>query len=253
MSIMKRMTCPHCLSQLDDLLDGRLDAGARQAVERHLAQCAHCRAEHRARQALLDTLRRMAVTEAPAGFEQRVLDRVLRPAPGLRLVASQSEAPAPHCAPARRSGRRWRRLSTGIAAGFAALAALLLLQPATVPDPASLAGGEVQSVRVLFNSPSAMRDVRIELHLPPGVRLASHAAGERVLSWHTDLDAGPNLLELPIVIEGERNGAPLTTRLFHEGRQRDFVVPMPEAVRGVAAPADAAALAAAPAERLGHA
>lgn len=227
--------CPTCLPLLDDLLDGRLPEAAARRVETHVAHCPACAAELAARRALLAALRELAATPVPEGFEQRVLDRVLRPAPALRLV-TPSPAPQPQRPARRAAASRWPfPLAAGLAAGFAALAtALLVSQPASPPPAEALEA--VQAVRVMFNSPDALRDVRIELHLPPGVRLASHAGSERVVSWNADLVAGPNLLELPIVIDGARDGAPLTTRLFHEGRQRDFSVPIPGAGQGAFAP-----------------
>ncbi|MBL8241678.1 MAG: hypothetical protein JNM66_29905 [Bryobacterales bacterium] len=66
-------------SELEELLQGRLAAGKRPAVEAHLAACAECAAELRQMRlysGVMRSLRAPAAPELSAGFYARVMERV---------------------------------------------------------------------------------------------------------------------------------------------------------------------------------
>ena len=66
-------------SQLEDILQGRLRAAKRAAVESHLAGCQNCAMElreMRLHSGVMKTLRVNDAPEPPAGFYARVLQRV---------------------------------------------------------------------------------------------------------------------------------------------------------------------------------
>jgi hypothetical protein len=98
-------------------------------------------------------------------------------------------------------------------------------QPVSTPDtmpvahvqPSAIAG--VQPVRLVFRSASALDDVTIELVLPEGVELDGYP-GQRRLVWQSDLRAGSNLLELPVLVHGR--GGVLTATLNHGAERRQF-------------------------------
>lgn len=69
----------------------------------------------------------------------------------------------------------------------------------------TLAQGVVSPVRLVFRSPRDLQGVEIHLQLPPGVELAGRP-GRSELRWHADLQAGSNLLELPVIIQGGDGG-----------------------------------------------
>ena len=89
--------------------------------------------------------------------------------------------------------------------------------PVAHVQPASMGG--VQTVRLVFRSASALDDVTIELVLPEGVELDGYP-GQRRLVWQSDLRAGSNLLELPMLVHG--NGGVLTATLNHGAERRQF-------------------------------
>jgi anti-sigma factor RsiW len=66
-------------SQLENILQGRMDAGQKNAVETHLAECAKCAAELREMRLYSGAMRALRVVDVPepvAGFYARVLQRV---------------------------------------------------------------------------------------------------------------------------------------------------------------------------------
>jgi hypothetical protein len=91
--------------------------------------------------------------------------------------------------------------------------------PVARVEPAAAAG--VQPVRLVFRSASALSNVTIELSLPAGVELAGYP-GQRHLIWQSDLRAGANLLELPVLLHGP--GGVVTATLNHGTERRQFSV-----------------------------
>lgn len=199
------MNCHDCLPLLDSLLDDRLSPPNRMVVRDHVHHCAACSGELDARRALLTALRALPAPSQPIGLAARVLPR------------------AP-----RRRPYRWP-----LAAAASLLVALLAWQQLSAPQPAPLTTTAAfspneapQPVRLVFRSPQALTAVTIELQLPPGTRLAHTASGQRTVRWQTDLRAGANLLELPLVFEHAAVDAILTASLRHGDAQRQFVVPV---------------------------
>jgi hypothetical protein len=97
-------------------------------------------------------------------------------------------------------------------------------------------------VRLIFRSASALSDVTIELGLPEGVELAGFP-GQRRLVWQSDLQAGANLLELPVLLHGA--GGVVTATLNHGSERRQFsvrVVSAPDAGKPVSRPSQQGAV-----------
>src|SRR6516162_4681281 len=70
------MNCLECLDLLQRRLDG--DAQAESVdLERHLSECADCRARHGAVPQLAEGLRLLASPLPPAGLSNRIVNRVL--------------------------------------------------------------------------------------------------------------------------------------------------------------------------------
>ena len=200
--------CTALDERLDDYVDGGLTADERLALDTHLAGCASCRLRlerERELRALLTDYR--AATPAPAeGF----------------LAAAVARA-------ARQGRREQRRRWLGAASGAliaASLALWLVGAPPLSQAPApglpgiTMTVAEPHTLRLLFDSGSALADARLTVELPPGVALAGFP-GRREVSWHTSLEAGRNLLPLTLVaMDGA--GGELLARLEHGGAERTF-------------------------------
>lgn len=86
----------------------------------------------------------------------------------------------------------------------------------------TLAQGVVSPVRLMFRAPHDLQGVEIHLQLPAGVELAGRP-GRSELRWHADLQAGGNLLELPVIIQGGEGGV-LTASVGLGQDRKQFVV-----------------------------
>jgi anti-sigma factor RsiW len=93
------MTSPteHVRDEIQDLLDGRLEASARERVEAHLAGCDSCERERRALARVRESLHSLRRTEVPADFREAVsavLDREDARAATSRTSRSRLPRPA---------------------------------------------------------------------------------------------------------------------------------------------------------------
>lgn len=212
------MNCQDFHQQLDDRLDGRLAPPAVAAMNRHAADCRDC-----------------AISLAHATALQRRLREL--PAPALTPDFARRAFAAAHQAQqdTRRTARR-NALRFVLAASVAVLAICIAFVPrqpsainqkvAAAPTPSAqrvvqVSSGQVQPVRLRFNSPQALSNVTMRVSLPAGVELQDYP-GQRELSWQTDLQSGANVLELPLFVRG--NGGVLTASLQLGDELKQFSV-----------------------------
>jgi hypothetical protein len=127
-------------------------------------------------------------------------------------------------------------LAWAFAASLAAAVGLgLWLDSGSVPAPAgsaaapaaqarvvALQAGKSGPVRLSFRSPRDLAGVTIRLQLPRGVELEGHP-GLQAIEWQTDLQAGANVLELPLVMRDGEGGI-LTATLDSGRSQKAFTV-----------------------------
>lgn len=197
-------------TQVQRLFDESPDAGGGLSadVRDHLASCAACRGQLRAAALLRERLRRLPAPLPPEGFAGRVLSGAHR---------------------AQRMSRRRRAVPYALAASLALALGIGWLLRAGVRPPSSPAssqvvtvqGGQVQPVRLVFNSPSSLSGVTLRVGLPEGVELAEYP-GMHELSWQADLKSGANLLVLPVVVHGR--GGLLTASVSYGAERRQFSV-----------------------------
>lgn len=203
---------------IDAHLDGELSAEEKAAFERHLASCESCR--------------RLLATEQQWRAHLRDL-----PAPALSSAAADNLLAAAH---ARQGGKRqgaW--LGTAIAASLALGLTLGIYWPGTPTGPADELAispddavdqrepldSTVRTVRLAFNAQQPMQGVTLTLELPPHAELEPYP-GQQQLSWEVDLDAGENVLALPMRILYPDEGD-IVARLSHEGQHSTFTAPVP--------------------------
>jgi hypothetical protein len=216
---------------LDEYLDGGLDAETEAELSAHSAECTHCATLRQRAWQLHRSLQSLPMVLPAAQYAERVLARALATRP--------VEPRGPR---RRRFGAPQLSMAGGALAGVLAIAVGLwsAREPAPVqsevPAVAHIqpaAKASVQPVRLMFRSDSALSDVTFELELPDGVELAGYP-GQRRLVWQSNLQAGSNLLELPVLLRG--NGGVLTATLYHGAERRRFVVrlvpvPVPRAAK----------------------
>lgn len=197
------MNCWETRLRLDDYLDARLDGAAARAVEAHLAGCPDCSDHLRVERLLRERLRELPVPPPSGHFARRVLA-------GAR--AYRRPAPPPR--------RGYRLLAAAAALAVVAGGALLALRPypAMPEQVVRVAGGSVQPLRLVFNSPASLSGVTLRVDLPAGVELAQYP-GVRELTWQADLKPGANLLALPVIVRGSGGTVLASVSLGAERRQ----------------------------------
>jgi hypothetical protein len=209
---MTRLDCQFAQQQIDDLLDGYLPRAAAQAIELHIARCAACDRAHRATVALRAGLKEMPAPELRPGFADAALARATG---RLAVVAPVSRPGVSIGRP--RPARRWRRfeLWAGASIGAAAAAALLVMlwgvpqragsPPEGTADGVRMALYEAREIGLAIDAETAVAGATLTILLEGGIDLVGFGE-RREVRWQTDLDAGTNLLSLPILAHSIEEG-----------------------------------------------
>lgn len=202
------MNCVDCQNALNEGLGEDPTWARASELQDHLKGCARCRKSARLGRLLQQRLSSLP----PPDFDEATAARLLEPVLG-RTGRS------------RREGRRLPAfaMAASLAVGFG-LALLVGIRPDAVLEndlALTLPAEQVQPVQLAFNSPRDLSGVTLKVELPDGVELASHE-GLRELTWQTDLQAGQNLLQLPVIVRGE--GGVIVAQLSYGRAQRRFEV-----------------------------
>ncbi len=184
------MNCQQFEKQLDDYLDGTLESEQAHQADAHQRHCARCQDKVRQALALEAELRRLPVPPMRPGFAREAIAR----ATGVEAGAKRSH---------RRSFVAG--FSTALAASVALLAVIALLpgglqqQPAATPSIAQVAISleQTQTVNLVFDTPQALEHATLTIALPDNVEVPG-LAGQRTITWQTSLQAGRNILPLPL-------------------------------------------------------
>ncbi|MCG6552747.1 MAG: zf-HC2 domain-containing protein [Candidatus Magnetominusculus sp. LBB02] len=70
------MNCNEVRDMLSAYMDGQIDGAKLLAIEGHIAECGACKEELRSLQAVAASLKGLATVKAPAGFENRLKERI---------------------------------------------------------------------------------------------------------------------------------------------------------------------------------
>ncbi len=197
------MECRDFVLQLDDLLDGGLDAARQKPAQEHLGRCQDCRSRHEHALAVREAVRKLSPPAMHPGFIDQTLARATR--------AVGSAHP------------RWRRPVLGMAvAATLVLGVALGVFLATRPQvqTVALTIDRPETVRLMFNSAKPLKAATLSLALPENVELVGYD-GRRELSWQTDLREGGNLMQLPLVVRGATKDD-LVASLSHGGSSKTF-------------------------------
>ncbi len=216
------MNCDNIIKYLDAYLDATLSPVEALAVRRHLEECRTCAARLRELSGLKSALAQLPVPEPePAALE--------------RILAAAVQAPQ---LPARRAHRSdiWQKV--GLAAAACVLLAIGFVLGVEVTgrrssdSPAQVAltaepiqvGPTAETVGLMFRTADPLHDASISVWLPDDVQIAGRP-NVHYVSWHTDLKAGSNLLELPLQSTGP-NGGKLVVRLAQGSLVKTLEIPI---------------------------
>jgi anti-sigma factor RsiW len=202
------MNCQETTALLADYCYGNLADAEQLAVEAHLdGGCAGCRQALAQERALRAALRAMPVPPPSRGFLEQAVHR-----------AASTRRP---------STARWRAavggaLAAGVVLGLVATLFLRVPRPTEGIPGVTMALHEARTIQLALNSERELRQATVTIQLPEGVELRGFA-GQREISWKTDLARGVNLLSLPLVAVAAKDGA-LVARLHHDDRNRELRV-----------------------------
>jgi hypothetical protein len=200
------MECRDFTLQLDDLLDGRLDAARQKPVQEHLGRCPDCRRRHEHAVAVWEAVRKLSPPAMHPGFMDRALLRATR-------VGTRVGGASP----------MWRTmLGMALAATLllgVAVGAFVILQPTPV-QTVTLTIDRPETVRLMFTSAKPLKAATLSLTLPENVELVGYGHRHE-LSWQTDLREGGNLMQLPLIVRGATKEE-LVASLSHGGSSKTF-------------------------------
>lgn len=237
------MSCRECQASLVPYIMRELTAEQAAWVEEHVAGCGRCAARLEQEKALKAALvAGQRIPDPSPGFEARVLAAARNQGAG---GGSQRAWSTPVV-----GGAIAAALALGIALGVglkpgsdtdagvpvadASGESQSVATRADVPEPAVEDSGEtvlvnqdaaIQTVRLAFSSRQALNNVTLTLELPPNVELASYP-GHQQLSWKVDLQAGENVLALPLKVLFPGAGE-LVAHLDDGQRQKTFRASIP--------------------------
>ena len=204
------MNCTEVENQLDDYLDhscgsrhsSDLDDLEAAAIAMHIQGCADCQVALERRHALLHDLRSLPVPAPAASF----LEKTIAAAAETVDQHSSNEQNRRRTDSRAASGKSVPRAVIGLAAALLGAVMLGTIAFGPTVDPApdsglpsiSLTTDTVTPIKLAFSSEKALDDARLHLSLPVGVELMGYD-GRSDISWNTDLEAGTNVLRLPLV------------------------------------------------------
>ncbi|MCP3849687.1 MAG: zf-HC2 domain-containing protein [Gammaproteobacteria bacterium] len=202
------MNCEQCSNLLNDYLDGTLSDEFEEQFQKHLEQCAHCRASYNGSFILNKALKTFPVPEPDEQFEQRMFD-------GLEQVDVQS---GPHWITALISGA----IAASIMMWFVFISGTLSTDIGLDQVIVSLPFQQRKDVQLVFNSPIDIKGAHFTITLPTNVEVYGRP-GVHELSWQAQLQSGNNLLTLPLISKGNVDGE-LVARLNSGDNSKVFII-----------------------------
>lgn len=197
------MNCQQFEHCLDDYLDGVLDTAAREALERHLAECSACRGALSRARDLQAALKAVSVPAMRAGFAQQAIKRAVKRDEHRRGFAAG--------------------FATAMVAGVAMLVAVggflpNLMQSNQPFTEIAIAVDQPHTVNLVFDSAHAMDSATLSIVLPDHVEVVGFP-GQRELIWQTSLQQGKNILPLPLKGLARSDGE-LLASIEQQGRKK---------------------------------
>ncbi len=181
------MNCTQFEQQLDSYLEHELPAAEASDADAHLKRCVHCQTQLEQARLLQGMLRQMPAPPMRSGFAREAIAK----------ATGNSQ---------KKQQRRGfvAGFSTAIAASVALMAVITLL-PNSLPEQGSpieiaqvaISLEQTQTVNLVFNTAHALDGATLTIALPANVEVPG-MPGQRTITWQTNLQAGRNILPLPL-------------------------------------------------------
>lgn len=205
------MSCREIRISLTAYIHNELSEMQTAQVDEHLRHCDACSVLFAAERKVAEELsRRTVIPEPSSDFRRRVLSN----ATGQPDKAGWSHGVL--------AGAVAAAMVFGVAIGVYFTGQTSVTAPTVVEE--ALEPVE-QTVRLAFNSGEALENVTLTLELPPHVELAS-MPGRHEVSWEVSLDAGENMLSLPLKVLFPGSGE-LVAHINAGDRQKTFRAAIP--------------------------
>ena len=207
------MRCQEVQILLPDFTRQALGPSAEVLLQQHLSGCRSCATIAQRETQLQDSLRALPVAAMPTGFA----------ASALRQAREQAEAKEP--VRSRPRAQRW-----AIAASVLMVCGLAMMLPQTGPQPeatetaVTVPLGKTQMVALKIDAPQAFEHVQFEVTLPDNVALQDQPE-LREFAWSGQLQAGVNVLSLPLV-GVLSSGGQLVATVTYGNTKRSLSVPL---------------------------
>lgn len=200
------MKCQQFTQNLDDFLDQYIAADEASLLRAHMESCMECQAQYQQQLSVRALLKALPVPEPAAGFADRVLSQAM--VDGRQRQANDALRKPAHVVHHRVGFIKG--FSSALAAGLALWLVVGVL-PVKQETPNAVAQGinitvqQVHTVKLAFQTVSALQNARITIRLPDNVEIVGYE-GKNELAWNADLKQGDNILKLPIKANSLMNG-----------------------------------------------
>lgn len=202
------MNCHDCKENLDLYIDNELESSLHLQFEEHANECSRCSEMVIREHALRKALKSIPMPMPEAEFFNQAL---------ARTVAMT----------AKHDRMRWLVSGFGGAVAAGVVGWMILGHPmdTTGIDQAPIDGlmvtiGTPKTIRFSINSANELVGAKLFVSLPEGVEVVGFDL-QREVDWTTTIKKGPNILELPIVVQSGTGGT-IFARIEHENKSRTF-------------------------------
>jgi len=205
------MKCDYVNLFLYDYVDGYLPSAQRNLIHNHLLSCQQCANTVLEQQELTRSLQSLAMPELPEEFNEHALTHAVNFHENTQKTKYFSIT----------------NMAIAASVFFAATTGFLLTQQPTQTPLVEMVAENKNEVHgehlnLVFNSPKALSNVTFTVILPENVEMMGHPGKKRVV-WSSQLQAGQNLLSLPIIAKEKSTGT-LITIIDYENNSKMFEV-----------------------------
>ncbi len=206
------MNCEQLHEQLDSYLDGELPSELQTRVESHISGCENCRAVVAEAREMQEALRQMPAPTIRPGFANQAIKHAVN-----------------------QHTHHRRGFVAGFSTALAASMVLALFIGGLLPDMKQSPDSTVtpvvvisiqqpQTVNLVFDVATAMENATLSIVLPDNVEVVGFP-GQHEITWQTSLQAGRNILPLPLKGIMHSSSA-LVASIEQDGKKKSIRIPI---------------------------